>query len=110
MKKKKKKGKKKRSRLRKFFYPASLIAVGGMCLYVLVPGFRELESVRARKAELERVQQEKKSANEALKERIAKMNTSEGIEQAARKHLQLAEPDEVIVSFESPEEEKPTEK
>ena len=110
MKKKKKKGKKKPSRLRKFLYPVSLIAVVGVCAYVLVPGFRELESVRSRKAELEGVQQEKKSANQALKREIARMNTSEGIEEAARKYLQLAKPDEVVVSFESPEEGKPTEK
>ncbi len=106
----KKKETEKRGRLRRFFYPGSVIAVTGVCAYVLVPGFREVESVRARLAELERVRVEKRSSNEVLKKEIAGMQTAEGIELAARRHLRLAKPEEVIVVFESPREETSTER
>lgn len=106
----KKKKQKKRSKLRKFYCPGSLIVVTGACVYLLVPGFRELQSVRARMAKLEHVQRERKAGNEALKKEIASMKTSEGIERAARRHLRLARPDEVIVRFQPPEEGKSRER
>ena len=55
--KKKKKKEKKRSKLLKLFYPASVVAVTLACAYVLVPGFRELASVRGQVAALERAYQ-----------------------------------------------------
>jgi cell division protein FtsB len=105
-----KREKEKRSRLRKVFYPAMVMAVAGVCAYILVPGFRELESVRSRVAELERVLLSSKSRNEALRREIASMDTPEGIERAARRHLRLAKPDEVIVRFESPEKAETAER
>lgn len=110
MKKKKGKEKKKRSKLRKCIYPASVFAVIAVCAYVLVPGFRELDGVRARIVEMERSKQQQESRNASLKKEIASMDTSEGIERAARRHLRVAMPDEVIVRFQSPEEEKSTER
>ena len=108
--KKKGKEKKKRRTLTKFVYPASVVAVIGVCAYVLVPGFRDLESVRARVADLERVRQQKESRNQALTKEIASMNTPEGIERAARRHLRLARPGELIVHWLSPGEEESTER
>jgi cell division protein FtsB len=107
---KKKKKKKKRSKLLKFFYPASVLAVMLACAYVLVPGFRELASVRAQVAALERAYQEKSAANASLKKEIASMNTAEGIERAARRYLRAAKPDEVIFVFKPPHDENSTEK
>ena len=108
--KKKKKKEKKRSKLLKLFYPASVLAVTLACAYVLVPGFRELASVRGQVAALERAYQEKIAANASLKEEIASMNTAEGTEQAARRYLRAAKPDEVIVVFKPPADENSTEK
>ncbi len=104
------KKKKKRSKLRKFVYPAIVVVVMGACAYVLLPGFRELESVRARVGELERVSEEKKTANEILEKEIASMSTSEGIGRAARQHLHVAKPDELIVRFGPAEGKEQTER
>lgn len=97
------KKKERQSRAKKAAYPLSLVLTVGVCAYVLVPGFKELEKVRDRIVELRRVAQEKNSYNQALREDIKSMHTSEGIERAARRHLRLAKPDEVIVVFHSPE-------
>jgi cell division protein FtsB len=104
-----KKKKENRGRLKKAVYPLSLVFVVGACAYVLLPGFRELDGVRATLRRLNRLEREKKQHNEALKQEIASMHTSDGIERAARQYLRLAKPDEVIVVFRSSEEEKPTE-
>jgi cell division protein FtsB len=107
---KKKQKKKKRSELRKFVYPAIVVVLMAVCAYLLLPGFRELDSVRARVGELERVSDEKKAANEILEKEIASMSTSEGIERAARQHLHVAKSDELIVRFGSAEAKEQTER
>jgi cell division protein FtsB len=96
---KKKKKEKKPSRLKKVAYSLSLALVFGMCAYVLLPGFSRLEKVRTQIAELRRTYDEKQLHNETLKVEIESMYTSEGIERAARQHLRLAKPDEVVVVF-----------
>jgi len=105
----KRKKEKRPSRLRKAIYPLTVILVVGVCAYTLLPGFEELEKVHARIGRLRQISREKESRNEALKNEIASMHTSEGIELAARRHLRLARPDEVIVIFQSPEEGNATE-
>jgi cell division protein FtsB len=106
----KKKKKERRSRLRKVSYPVSVALVMGACAYILLPGFRDLERVRQDAARLRRLEGVRESRNQALKREIASMKTSEGIERAARRHLRLAKPDEVIVVFQSPGEEVSTER
>jgi len=95
----------KRGRLRKLLYPAGIAALVVFCGYILFPGFRDLETVRSKIAELERIHREKELRNDTLREEIAKMRAPEGIERAARRHLRLVRPDEVIVVF-RPEEGK----
>jgi cell division protein FtsB len=99
----------KASRVKKAAYPLSLILTAGLCAYVLVPGFKQLDRVHVQIDELRRTESEKRLYNEALKQEIGSMYTSEGIERAARRHLRLARPDEVIVVFESPQENKSAE-
>jgi cell division protein FtsB len=106
----KKKKKKKKSKLGKFLYPASVIAVTAVCAYVLFPGFRELEDVRARVVELERAHQGKLADNDALKREVASMSTPEGIERAARRFLGAAKPDEIIFRFKPPAERRHVER
>jgi len=97
------------SSVKKAAYPLSLILTAGLCAYLLVPGFKQLDKVQAQIDELRGIESEKRLHNEALKEEIGSMYTSEGIERAARRHLRLAKPDEVIVVFESPQESKSAE-
>lgn len=99
----------KASGVKRAAYPLSLILTAGLCAYVLVPGFKQLDTVHVQIDELRRTEGEKRLYNEALKQEIASMYTSEGIERAARRHLRLARPDEVIVVFESPQQNKSAE-
>jgi len=109
MRKKKKKKKEKPSRVKKAIYPLSLVLMAGVCVYVLLPGFKELEGVRAQIAELRQIACEKSLDNEALRKEIESMDTAEGIERAARRHLRLARPGELLIIFETPENETSTE-
>lgn len=108
-KKKKKKKKDKPNRLKKAVYPLSVILVSGACVYVLLPGFKELEGVRAQIAELRQVAEEKNLDNEALRKDIESMDTAEGIERAARHYLRLARPGELLIIFQPPGNETSTE-
>jgi cell division protein FtsB len=100
---KKKKTNGKPNRLKKSVYPLSLALVTATCVYVLLPGFKELEGVRAQIADLRRVAREKSLGNESLKKEIESMDTPEGVERAARQHLRLAGPGELLIVFETPE-------
>ncbi len=102
----KRKKEEKPNRARKAVYPLSLILLLGVSAYVLAPGFQELDQVRAQVKELRRKEGERKSHNEALRKEIESMHTSEGIEWAARRYLRLAKPDEVVIVFRSPEDNK----
>ncbi len=106
---KRKKKEEKPSRLKSFVYPISVVVLLAVCGYVLMPGFGELEKVRAQLRELSQVAREKEGSNEQLRREIESMETSEGIELAARRYLRLAKPDEVIVVFSPAQRDDPTE-
>ncbi len=99
---KKKKKQEKPNRLKRAVYPMSLALVTGLSVYVLLPGFRDLEGVRAQIAELRRSAREESLSNEALRKEIESMDTAEGVERAARQHLRLARPGEMLIIFETP--------
>ena len=84
----KKKKEKKRSKLLKLFYPASVLAVTLACIYVLVPGFRELASIRGQVGALERAYQEKSAANESLKKEHNAGDLTEDEEKKAHERIQ----------------------
>ncbi|MDP2897156.1 MAG: septum formation initiator family protein [bacterium] len=105
----KKQGNEKPSRLMRVVYPLTLALIAAGCVYALMPGFRELEDVRAQMANLRQTLTAKSLANEALSKEIESMDTAEGVERAARRYLRWARPDEVLVLFEPPSGETTTE-
>lgn len=90
-------------------YPLALALVAGTCVYALMPGFREVESVRAQITSLRDTLRAKTLANAARVKEIESMETDEGVERAARRYLRWGRPDEVLVLFEPPAGEPMTE-
>lgn len=98
----KKQGNGKPSGRTKMLYPLVLALVAGTCVYALMPGFRELESVRAQITSLRDTLRAKDFANAARIKEIESMETAEGVERAARRYLRWGRPEEVLVLFEPP--------
>jgi cell division protein FtsB len=105
----KKQGNGKASGRKRVIYPLTLALVAGACVYALMPGFRELEDVRARITNLRETLRAKTLANAERIKEIEDMNTADGVERAARRYLRWGRPDEVLVLFEPPSGEPATE-
>lgn len=105
----KKPGPRKPSGRTRVIYPLTLALVAGTCAYALMPGFRELESVRAQITNQRDTLRAKTLANAARIKEIGSMETADGVERAARRYLRWGRPDEVLVLFEPPSGEPTTE-